>query len=528
MPDVRPSAPSDDEIKGYYYGFPSKPKLVARTSFTPWHQPSGAGSFLRSKRLRPLGRHRIAEIWEEKLVPQIHTILCEGEIDFNSIEAWRIGHEPSDWNVIVWIGVEPQSLSFDVGIEVAFKCKQVLLDCGVDDAEVEIKESKLLRLAGARLQNPSSKLDVVAAQREPFTSALGIPICAQRTPWASGTGGFFIDEGGEGKRLFLVTVRHVAFPDSSDVTDTENKVFMYTTQDQDRHNILVLDDRLLRKHLDSLDGLIHDEEDRIREHSDILQKMKGKTVAVTMRQGHIIAKDLATAKKQSLETLRHDLKNWTPLTNRILGHVLFSPRFAVGVGRKKCTDDIAVIEVDPSMIDWNEFMGNVISLRDAPTLANLDARMNANITRVAFPSDYYLLHLQNIISDEEMKATSTDPDDRLNTMVVLKSGMASGLTVGLSNNIRSFTRYGRNMVVQGTSWEWAIVGVDGNPFSEVGDSGSVVVDGHGRIGGMLTSGNGHPKVDVTYATPITFILDEIRSYGPLANARLKPGPYDDH
>jgi hypothetical protein len=27
-----------------------------------------------------------------------------------------------------------------------------------------------------------------------------------------GTAGFFLDEGGDGKRLFLVTVRHVVFP----------------------------------------------------------------------------------------------------------------------------------------------------------------------------------------------------------------------------------------------------------------------------------------------------------------------------
>jgi len=59
-------------------------------------------------------------------------------------------------------------------------------------------------------------------------------------------------------------------------------------------------------------------------------------------------------------------------------------------------------------------------------------------------------------------------------------------------------------------------------FSANGDSGSVVVDGAGRVVGILTGGGGAPdSTDVTYVTPIYFVMEIIRRYKPLANAYLK-------
>ncbi|KAK0495719.1 hypothetical protein EDD18DRAFT_1354223 [Armillaria luteobubalina] len=43
-----------------------------------------------------------------------------------------------------------------------------------------------------------------AKVREPLTTTLGLAICAPSTHWAEGTGGFFIIEGGDTKRLLLI------------------------------------------------------------------------------------------------------------------------------------------------------------------------------------------------------------------------------------------------------------------------------------------------------------------------------------
>jgi hypothetical protein len=62
------------------------------------------------------------------------------------------------------------------------------------------------------------------------------------------------------------------------------------------------------------------------------------------------------------------------------------------------------------------------------------------------------------------------------------------------------------------SKEWAVISLDKSSggFSAKGDSGSVVVDGLGRIVGMITGGSGATETsDVTFVTPIDFIMEII-------------------
>jgi len=69
--------------------------------------------------------------------------------------------------------------------------------------------------------------------------------------------------------------------------------------------------------------------------------------------------------------------------------------------------------------------------------------------------------------------------------------------------------------------EWPIYPYDSKsgPFSDLGDSGAVIVDGHGRIGGLLTGGSGKMgfEFDITYATPISFIVESIKAKYPKAH-----------
>ena len=72
--------------------------------------------------------------------------------------------------------------------------------------------------------------------------------------------------------------------------------------------------------------------------------------------------------------------------------------------------------------------------------------------------------------------------------MVIKRGNTTGLTVGRANGLRSFTRHdGSNEKV---SREWAVLPFDSksDPFSAESDSGSVIVDGIGHVGGLLTGG----------------------------------------
>jgi hypothetical protein len=144
---VTPSPPppvSEMDAKLYYKGQPSEPRLVARTG-PPLEAPSGPEAYPRYKELRVVGNHEIDEVWD-KLAPQVFTILDEKGVHCTSVDLVRFGYDddPSG-NVIIWIGVKPGSLSYEVGIDVALQCKKLLLDHDIRDVDVEIRESEVTR-----------------------------------------------------------------------------------------------------------------------------------------------------------------------------------------------------------------------------------------------------------------------------------------------------------------------------------------------------------------------------------------------
>ena len=133
-----------------------------------------------------------------------------------------------------------------------------------------------------------------------------------------------------------------------------------------------------------------------------------------------------------------------------------------------------------------------------------------------YPKDR-LLPLRGIITDELMH--KPDMWDRVGEpcLLVVKSGNATGTTIGRANGIFSIVRdYFKDMSINQTSMEWAILNYDSmsEVFSEPGDSGSAIADICGRIGGMLIGGSGNMKSsDMTYATPFWWLLERIRAKG---------------
>ena len=132
-----------------------------------------------------------------------------------------------------------------------------------------------------------------------------------------------------------------------------------------------------------------------------------------------------------------------------------------------------------------------------------------------YPSNY-LLPLRGTIPDEEMRRpTLLDQNDEP-CLVVIKDGSTSGVM----SYVREYFDDGSHE----TSKEWAILpyNTKSGAFSAPGDSGAVIVDGLGRVGGLLTSGAGiTPSSDITYATPITFLVKSIKANG-YPNVHLNP------
>jgi hypothetical protein len=83
---------------------------------------------------------------------------------------------------ILWLGVMPESLSGKEGVELAIKCKKLLLERGILDVDCEIRETKVSRNAGPKLLESAFTSDPTANIRIPLTTTLGQPISTLATP----------------------------------------------------------------------------------------------------------------------------------------------------------------------------------------------------------------------------------------------------------------------------------------------------------------------------------------------------------
>ena len=250
----------------YYHGLPSAPMLVARTGTTPWIDPPGPEAYLPYKELRPVGKHAVSAVWEDNLALRLHALLDSMQVKWTSTDIVRIGipkDKPEDtFPVILWIGVMPKSLSGEVGSDVASQCQDLLLGYGITDVDVEIRESVVTCSAGPALLTPVDESNPTVNIRNPLTTTLGIPICAQATPWSQGSGGFFITEDGNTKRLLLITARHVIFPPDQN----ENKYFKHENDSQHCHNVLLFSDTAFNEYLKSIKDKIRCQEIMAESH----------------------------------------------------------------------------------------------------------------------------------------------------------------------------------------------------------------------------------------------------------------------
>lgn len=142
---ILPPPVSDSEAKLYYYGLPSKPILVARTGTTPWHPPLEGELPKISKGLHPAGRGmaQLQEAFGEGLFDKVADIMKSMDVQWTSVDIVRIGDRDVQEVLpnVVWIGIRPGSLSREDGVVVAFKVLDLLLEHGIHNFDVELRES---------------------------------------------------------------------------------------------------------------------------------------------------------------------------------------------------------------------------------------------------------------------------------------------------------------------------------------------------------------------------------------------------
>ncbi|KAF4474216.1 hypothetical protein CGGC5_v017052 [Colletotrichum fructicola Nara gc5] len=174
----RPRPPSVDESNQYYYGLPSSPRLIARTSSDIWTPALSNGWGTRRKILRTVGAHPILAPWNdpEGLYPLSQTIsnVLDKHIGkWNAIDIIRLGFEDADdLPVVMSISMDPldADISWELAYDAAFKCQAVLESLGISDVHVEMKESSLTRLLSTNPEESSTPSASVSVSAEATTA----------------------------------------------------------------------------------------------------------------------------------------------------------------------------------------------------------------------------------------------------------------------------------------------------------------------------------------------------------------------
>ncbi|KAM5347227.1 hypothetical protein ACJ41O_010232 [Fusarium nematophilum] len=421
--------------------------------------------------------------------------------------------------VTFFISVKKGSTPWEQAHTTVTRCHKIIQDHGIHDVEVEMKESDVSRLVSSPAEAPPTAMKLCSgpmpnniAARSQWSEYQGVSIAAFDNPSREGTKCLYLRRKDTGATMAL-TCRHVVFKETA-----VEKVFEHPGNDAARLTIIQPGDETLAEHR----ALVKSEIGTMAEDIQTIDE-SGKDYDAKRRQKQPYLDCLVP-----LEEVERALGNLEDPATRIIGHVIYAPEYSTGkteTGGPRLRD-WALIE-----LHQGKHSTPLDELRNRVLVGNAElARkqmMKAKIAegldvKVVIPDFFtHTVPLAGTISEAEMK----NPREEAKTIdepaiLVAKYGRTTNFTVGLANNVKSLTR----KPIGGTTFlseEWCIIGqrrVNGRrvDFSWDGDSGSCVWDLGGRIGGMLTGGNGDKTnggFDVSYVTPIEWLLKDIKDKG---------------
>lgn len=528
-PTSAPYIPSDVEAKHYLYGLNSNARLIARSNPDIWMQSTGAEAYLEPKELSPLGPHRLDNVWEDIIGPAMDAYLLGKQVQCTILNPLRIGIAGQlSPPPVIMIGINHGTVSAESGLEIALHCRSILVQFQIEDVHVIVYESRYQRLAS--MYKPAISAHPAATVREPFSTTLGIPICNAKTTNIEGTGGFFFINTAKPGILHLLTARHVLFhPDKE-----ENTLYRFREHSGEaKRKVMFMGEAAFNTRCDAIESAIGARAiiiEQLQRRLAAADNLEDEEDATTERNAVEALMGKAESAIAAFKKLHADVtRDWKDEENRVIGHVTLSPPISFNNPDGGFTEDWAVVEIYPSLIAKLNFVGNAIDLGSVE-VDELTAWMYpnpANPNSFKYPGDR-LLRFSGVVSDEDMFKPDPRTKDHDNdpVIMVLKNGNTTDLTVGRLNTIRAFTRFYFNGKPGAMSKEVAVLprNSKSGPFSDRGDSGSAVVDGKGRICGIITGGDGATEVsDCTFVTSINFLVKRLAVYGIKANIFPIPG-----
>ncbi|KAL7787604.1 hypothetical protein V8C43DRAFT_323961 [Trichoderma afarasin] len=546
--------PSEEEARLYYYGLPSRPRLIARSGTRMWVNPQMPGftTFLGTQNmyprvLQPVGRHpQLHQQWNDGSSSLRAEILKAVDgINWTALDILRVGLN-GEYTLTLMIAVLPDSLSWSDGHPIALQCKGIFESHGIQGVECEIRESIVNLCTNAGLEpaisasespdisdtgipqlqlssEPIPEGHLFANELMEMSDRLGTRIATMDNLSRAGTKGLYLrvdpsSAAGE-PRLLALTCRHVVI-----IPATEGIQEYDSRESNDQSNSRKPD--VPRDVIQS---------DQPTFEAKISSLGEGAQSARESARQYAKTKELAArfeACRNSCLSVQQTMKLYESPSSRVFGQVLFAPALAVTSDSARGTGwlrDWALIELSPKS-HQSSFLSikNKVYLEGQCEFKNLVDRSKGRLLGRAIPT------LVSIVDGcIELEKTEVSVDEILDpevskyfdepAMVVAKYGPSSGLTLGVGSTLVSLVRYSID-IPDGTekaiSEEWPIVPTEKNnwhpqaPFSTKGDSGSCVWDLRRRPAGILTSGASAKEFnDVTYAQPLERLLKDIRSCG---------------
>jgi hypothetical protein len=265
--------------------------------------------------------------------------------------------------VVIWVGVLPDSLAGEDAFNSANAILALLEGEDITDVHIEFRESVFRRSAGgAELYEPASDLDATRHVIDPLTTALGLPIAAARTPHFEGTMGFYFNDGDD---LYGVTARHVLFP-----ADEDNSDYTYNPRGP-RKEVLLMGTKAWGDYLNSVQIQIRNLGTAAEIKRESIGRLEGKVEEGDTPAAKKAKKELAKTRELLQETTDaiNELQNLYEQTKkdfgkpsqRVIGHVVWSPAITIGTAPHGFTKDVCVVKLDKARFLPN-FKGNVIDL----------------------------------------------------------------------------------------------------------------------------------------------------------------------
>ena len=517
------------ESQVYYKGLPSQPPLIATTIPGPIEVPTGMEAYSILKQLRCIGDHPLALVWDAGLALELRHALNTMGLDWTSLDLVRIGKVGEhSCPAIVWIGVKPGTLTFERGSEVAINCQKLVNNSvGVGSHYVEIRESCVMRYAGNRFLDPVPFSHPTFTARNPYTATLGIPISPKQRPRYEGTGGLFLSAGGDDKNLYFMTARHVILPDYNN----DNEEYYHQNNCKRSEEVLLLGDEASTG---SVSAILYE----IREQRcEALAARKRIALVQDLNDGQSVREceeaekdhDKALKGIGELQALHREINtHWMENERRVFGELIWAPPITFSTEPNQYTLDLAIIKIHAGKLDTKNYRGNTINIGKKYSPLEFTEKVyldSACLSSLEFPPDR-LVRLQGQVPESALFKPPVPGSDRGQYLVVFKNGATSGTTIGKANNVSSYTRHPCvNTCYE--SREWPVISIDegsaSGPFSTRGDSGSCIADAYNRVGGILTGGTGSTSAsDITYVTPISFIMNVLHGTKLFENAHLNP------